>query len=231
MCALIKYSALVSGMSGKLNGSVAARNKGGNYIRNKTTPVNPQSTFQQQARAMFGGVSSLFRSLTADKVNSWNAAAANFPYTNIFGDTSFLNGLQLFTKLNTNLSVVDTATLTTPPSPEGAGSLVLDSARLAIAAEELTILFSSTPPESAVLFVLEATAPVSGNSRFYKNRFRTIAFGSAASLGDVNVIFENYRTRFGVPPVGANVAFRLSQVNENTGERSVGSVVQGLVSP
>lgn len=227
--ALIKYSALVSGMSGKLNGSVAARNKGGNYLRNKTTPVNPQSSAQQFARAQFGGVSSLFRTLDDEAVNSWNSGAANFPYTNIFGDVSYLNGLQLFTKLNTNRAIAGETFLTNCPAAEGPGSVVLTSAQYSVGAREISLSFTSETAALNNVFVLDGTAQLSGNSRFYKNRFRQILVGDNTMMSNASAIATAYQNAFGDVAAGANIAFRLSQINAATGERSVGSVVKAVV--
>lgn len=227
--ALIKYSALVTDMRGKLNGSVAAKNRGGQYLRNKTTPVNPQSIAQQKARATFGGVSSLFRQLKDEDVNAWNAAAQNFPYTNIFGDVVYLNGLQLFTKLNTNLTIAEASNITMPPSPMGAGSVVLGDVVIDISEEEAVLDIDSGVGDFSVMFVLEATAPQSGNTRFYKNHFRTIAVGNSVAMGTPSQVYAAYVDRFGTPPDGGNIAFRLSQINTTTGERSVGSVVKATV--
>ena len=229
--ALIKYSALVSGMSGKLNGSVAARNKGGNYLRNKTTPVNGQTTFQQNARARFGGMSSNFRQLVADNVTAWNAAAANFPYTNIFGDVSYLNGLQLFTKLNTNLGIIGQVALSSPPKAEGSGSVVLASVAINKTTSTLTPVLTSVAPVGGARLVYEATAALSGGVRFYKNQFRQFAVQTAGTVPTPAALYTAYVARFGVPPNGANIAVRVSQVNMATGERTVGSVVRAAITP
>ena len=54
----IKYSALVMGVSGKLNGSVGATNKGGAYLRNKGVVSNPNTPAQAAVRSRFGSLSS-----------------------------------------------------------------------------------------------------------------------------------------------------------------------------
>src|SRR5690606_27930634 len=47
----VQFSGLgVVAGSGKIQGTVAARNRSGAYLRVKVTPVNPQTTYQQAAR-------------------------------------------------------------------------------------------------------------------------------------------------------------------------------------
>ena len=227
--ALIKYSALVTGMSGKINGSVAARNKGGDYLRNKTTPVNPQTPAQQLARAQFGGVSSQWRSLTPRQVDAWNDAAGNFPYTNIFGDKKFLNGLQLFTQLNFNLTLVGTANIAEPPIPEGAGSIVLSNVNFNATTTSISLVYDNVEPSSATRLVLEATRTMVGNTRFYKNSFVRITTINDPHSEVPTDTFDAYVAVFGTPIVGGNVAFRISAINNATGERTVGSVMNTVI--
>lgn len=100
----IQYSALVNSTSGKLNGSVASHNKGGSYLRNKGIVANPRTALQTLQRGILGSISSQWRLLTQDQRNDWMAAAAEWPYTDPFGQTKYLSGAQLFTKLNVNLA-------------------------------------------------------------------------------------------------------------------------------
>ena len=48
--AKILMTAIVADIRNKLNGSVFSKNRYGAYVRTKVTPVNPQSTAQQNTR-------------------------------------------------------------------------------------------------------------------------------------------------------------------------------------
>ena len=50
LMAKVLFSALISDMRNKLNGSVFAKNRGGSYLRTKVTPVNPQTVAQVHKR-------------------------------------------------------------------------------------------------------------------------------------------------------------------------------------
>jgi hypothetical protein len=66
-------------VSGKVGGSVYARNKGGYYVRQWTKPTDPASTAQLQSRGSFGAASALWHGLTDVKKAQWNGyAISNF---------------------------------------------------------------------------------------------------------------------------------------------------------
>src|SRR4051794_38926446 len=125
--AKIKYSALVSDMRNKLNGSVMSQNRYGSFVRNKVTPVNPQTSYQQAARQSLGNLSSSFRELTAGQIAAWNRSGVNFPFTDIFGDIKHLSGQTLFVKLNANLEKVNSPRILQPPLPVGFPEISLDA--------------------------------------------------------------------------------------------------------
>lgn len=227
--ALIKFSALVSDMRNKLNGSVLAKNKGGNYMRNKTTPVNPQSTAQLAKRAVFGAFSAQFRSLGTEVVNSWNEAARNFPYFDIFGDSRTLSGSQLFVKLNNNLAQVTAAPITSPPDPAGAGAANVTSAVLDLSEQEITFTTELIGVPAAYGWIVEATRPLSPGVRFYKNEYRQIITSPTTTVPDVAGTYTAYVAKYGVPAAGSNISIRVSIVNTATGERSVPSAINLLV--
>src|SRR5699024_3890868 len=99
----VKFSALVSGMRNKLNGSVFSVNAYGSYLRNKTSPTNPQTSYQQAQRQMLGSLSAQWKGLTQGQRDSWNSATADFKQTDAFGDIHELAGNTLFVKLNKNM--------------------------------------------------------------------------------------------------------------------------------
>src|SRR5690606_17722677 len=110
--ALIKMSSIgITNLSGKAGGSVYARNRGGNYIRNFVMPSYTKTFAQMAARSAFGNLSSQWRVLAADLQNAWNQAAPSFPYKNRFGDEKVLSGFGLYQSLNRNLQVIGVSLL------------------------------------------------------------------------------------------------------------------------
>ena len=222
--ARVKFSALVSEMRNKLNGSVFSKNRGGNYLRNKVTPVNPQSVFQTQKRSIFGSISSRFRSLTAAQVNAWNDASQQFPYSDIFGDSKILSGHQLHQKLNTNLAQINVPPLPDPPTPRTIEAVgwVLSDFTLAGSAWQIELDFGSGDVND--YYIIEATPPVPASVNFVKNKFRS--FGIVEPIGTDPIpvnIFNAYTDRFGVPQAGSRFFARVFAVSKVSGQVSLAS--------
>lgn len=219
--AKIKYSALVSDMRGKLNGSVASKNRFGSYYRNKVTPVNPQTVYQQNARQRFGALSSQFKSLTNAQVSAWNEAAQNFPFTNIFGDQVFLTGQMLFNKLNGNLLKVGQETIEVAPSPASFPEFIASGAAAVSSTGVIvvSIIGLETQP-SGYSVVAYATRPVPVTRNFLKNEYRQVEGEIDWSDGDVDIT-EGYFLRFGNFSPGQKIGIRLALVNNENGQQSV----------
>lgn len=227
--ALIKFSALVSDMRNKLNGSVLAKNKGGNYMRNKTTPVNPQTAAQLAKRAAFGAFSSEFRGLGADNIAAWNAAAGDFPYFDIFGDSRTLSGSQLYVKLNNNLAQVSAPSLSFPPTPRGAGAVLLNEATFSLGSSELVLDTDLVGAPAGYGWIVEATRQLSPGIRFYKNEYRQIDTTATSTPPTAADLYDKYVSRFGAPALDSNISIRVRIVNTATGESSVVSAVKAVV--
>lgn len=218
--ASIKYSALVTGMSGKLNGSVMARNKGGSYVRNKTTPSNPRTTYQQQRRAIFGSVSSAWRSLNGTVVTSWNLMASEYPYTDYWGDQRFLSGHGLHQKLQTNLSTAGLPLLTAPIPPIAVTEVSSMSFNFDAATDTLTVTPTVIAGGSPFSYLVFATGNVPAGKTFVKNDYRLISVrpGTETTLD----ISGDWELRFGSFAGVERIGIRVVCIMRDTGQNSVG---------
>lgn len=112
---------------GKINGSVASKNRSGAYMRTKVTPVNRRTTAQQAVRTSFGFIAQQWRGLTEIQRKAWGGAVENFKSTDIFGDLKSPSGFNLFSKLNLPLINTTGGWNVTPPSPIEVNSYSIDS--------------------------------------------------------------------------------------------------------
>ena len=110
----IKFTALVSDMKGKANGSVFSKNKQGNYFRNNVTGGGRKSLAWDQQKSNFSYISTQWRSLTPEQKDAWNSMAANYPALNKFKESYIPSAYQLFMRLNGVLYAKGFQTLTTP---------------------------------------------------------------------------------------------------------------------
>lgn len=224
----IKYSALVMGASGKLNGSVAASNKGGAYIRNKGVVSNPQTVAQQEVRGRFGAISSQFRALTPSQIAAWNTAAADFPVIDRLGDTRYLSGLGLFVQLNTNLQSVGLPAIVNPPVKQTFPSLTPLELAVIVTAGSISTFSVDTVTSVALdegefLFAIKAAPLTSPSVQNQKNAMRLIgSYPSLEGTGQNFDIASLYEARFGnVAAVGQKVQVEITLVSAVSGEASL----------
>jgi len=98
--ALFKSSVLAQS-SGSLGGTVYSHNRGGQYIRNRSTPTNPASAQQQVVRNALSALSNAWVNLLTDaQRTAWDVYAANTPLTNRVGDLINVGGLGMYQRGN-----------------------------------------------------------------------------------------------------------------------------------
>lgn len=93
----MKFKSIVySETSGSVGGLVYSHNRGGQYTRARTTPVNPNTEPQVAAREAMAAAVVAWGALTAAQRSAWEDYAANVPMLNVFGDSRPLTGQQQF---------------------------------------------------------------------------------------------------------------------------------------
>lgn len=118
----IKFSGLVTAMKGKAGGSIFSQNKQGAYFRNNRWGGGRKSARWDAAKQKLTQLSNSWRALSSEQRQAWQDAAANFPFTNKFGDEYIGSGYQVYMSLNGNLYAQQLPLLTSPgearPFPE-----------------------------------------------------------------------------------------------------------------
>jgi hypothetical protein len=227
--AKIKYSALVSEMRNKLNGSVLSKNRYGNYIRNKVTPVNPQTSYQLQQRANLSALSSGWRTLTQSQRDGWISAAKSASKTDIFGDSKTLSGQAYYVSLNLNLLRAGSAQIDDAPLTESVPYLGITAMLYATVGgtiDEVSVTIAPTAIPAGYKLIVYITPGLSPGIAFVKNQFRYLGtFTVAAGKADISAAVES---RFGVAIVGQNVFMRVALVSTTTGQ--LGLPAEGYVT-
>lgn len=220
-------SNILSEARGKLNGMVFSRNRYAAIIRNKTSPVNPDTSSQALQRQNFGALSASFRALTASQIAAWNAATANWPRNNVFGQQYLQSGLNLYVGLNQNLLNVNKSEISDPPTPTELP--VLEFGAIVNTTTTMTVAFTPTPVPTGYSLLIFATAPVSAGRNYLKNRYRMISVQAAAATSPAD-IFTAYTAKFGTPVAGMRIGFKMFLVNESTGQASVPVLASSITS-
>jgi hypothetical protein len=226
----IKWGALVVDGRGKIGGQVASKNRAGAYMRNKVTPVNPQTTAQLTARNRLTTFSQGWRGLTQAQRDAWIAAVSDFSRTDIFGDLKNPTGFNLYQRLNNNLVTVGASALTSPPLVESVGEVVANSltAEDSTVAESLSLTLSDDVPANTAIKVF-ATAPQSPGKNFVKSEYRFIGYQAAATATPIDLLTD-YQAKYGsTGTAGQKIFVKIQAVNTNTGQVGTPSEVSDIV--
>lgn len=216
----IKYSALVSDMRGKLNGSVASKNRYGSYLRNKITPVNPQTASQVAQRTVLAKFAAKWRTLTNPQRLAWNSAVNSWTRTNIFGDVVTPSGNILYNRLNMSLTTIGQPEITIPPMPQGADPLDSISVTADETTQEIEVTVAPQTIPAGHTLVIEATEQTSPGVYNANNKFRIVAINPVLVAGVVD-IHTDYTAKFGSITAGLKIFVRAVVYNNTTGEKSL----------
>lgn len=227
--ATIKWGAIGVDVRGSIGGTIFSKNANASYAKNFTKPTNPDTTGQQTVRGIFGTVSQLWKTLTDAERQSWIDAAANFPYTNKVGETSYYTGSQLFNKLNGQLLQGDPAAVifTTAPSLLSLTSIFQMTTALSVASGgTLTVNNTTDLPVGQEVLVF-ATGPISnGVYRPKKNQFKRI--GSYPTVGFGSIDGAAYTADL-IAKTGPLVAGEVRWVRSETYAPATGQTLPGVM--
>lgn len=226
--ALIKMTAIVDAISGKIQGTVFARNKGGAYARGRGVVTNPRTPEQMRVRSIFATVSSSWRNLSEVQISDWNELADETTYQNRLGDSRKYTGKALYQKVNQNRQLMGLGLLSNAPNfteligvMSATGSFSLDGDDLSIVFHADLVAELTATPSSG--FVLTATPPVGKGMNYVENRARDLVTkigldgnevkeeDFAASAQELGAM---YQARFGTPDEEERIVLALTPVNE-----------------
>jgi hypothetical protein len=215
----VKWGALMTDGRGKIGGHVASKNRGGAYLRTKVTPVNPQTSFQNTARNRVTTLSQAWRGLTATQQAAWNSAVSNWQKTDIFGDLKSPSGINLYVRLNANLSQIGVAAIATPPSPNTVVGPVTLALTATAGTPSLSLVYTATPVPAATTWIVRMTPQVSAGKSFVKSLFRNLTTIAPAGASPDNLL-ASYNTRFGTLVAGEKIFVEVIAISNTTGVKS-----------
>lgn len=208
--------AIISEISGKIAATIFTRNRGGNIIRNRRTPINRRSVLQSVRRQGLGNLASSWRGLTEAQRGSWNGATGNFPYQNSLGETKFLSGEQLYIQFNQNLLLIGQATIQTAPAPFAFATFTT-SLTAADGTPALSLVFTPTPLTANNYFNVFATPNISpGIAAPNASKFRYLETVDPAATSPVDLL-ATFQALFGDPIEAQKIFVEIRPV-ANTGQ-------------
>lgn len=167
-------------MSGSIANMTYSHNKGGQYIRNRRTPTNPNSVKQQAMRAILSTLSGGWSSLTVTQQNAWTAWASINPKIDSLGQSIIMSGQQAYVSLNSRLLQSGTTAASSPPAGTGPAQLATVTAAW-VSPFALTITFTTTPLAAGLKLAVFATLPSTKGRNPNYNQARLIGYTAAAA--------------------------------------------------
>src|SRR5690606_38877206 len=93
-------------------------------------------------------------------------------------------------------------------------------------AEEITLNVTTVGETEGSALIIEATAPMSPGRYNFDGSYRII--WADATAEDADVVWINYTTKFGTPPLGSKIGFRAYYISRDSGQQSPRFAASGL---
>lgn len=220
--ALVKNPAGGIAASGKIGGTVFARNRAGQYARAWAKPVNPGSARQSLVRSQFGASTTGWGSITESEREAWNAYAATMTRLNRLGEPYTPKGRQIYMESSQNMKQSIETPLSVPgPTNETPGIVDVGPYTAVETAGVLTELEIATlaidiPSGGDGVLIVEAAPIHEPKLSNVNNQFRQIgAFDPTAAPID---LLAAYIATFTNVAVAGNIAsIRIRLVDKLTG--------------
>lgn len=187
--------------SGSIQNQTFSRNRYGQYIRGRSIPVNPNSTFQVAVRTRMSVNASAWRILTAAQRAGWADLGGMISRTDSLGQSYTLNGFAAYCSVNNNNSAAGNAVVADAPiytEPTALATLTPT-----VTSASFSLAYTVTPlPAGARLFAYVGPQRTAG--RNFEGDMRLITVTAAAAASPANILAA-YTARFGVPVTGNKV--------------------------
>jgi hypothetical protein len=191
--------------SGSYAGQTSSRNRFGQYVRNRSTPVNPNSVPQGNVRARLSNNAAAWRALTDVQREGWISLGLSITRSDSLGQSYNLTGFQTYCLINNNKLAAGDAIVSAAPALTDPGTLLTATVTLTSAA--FSIAYTTTPLATGVrLFVF--ASPQRSAGRYFEGDYRLIAVTAAAAASPF-VVFTTYSARLGTPVTGNKIFISL----------------------
>jgi hypothetical protein len=187
--------------SGSYQGVTSSRNRFGQYLRTRATPVNPNSTFQVTVRTRMSLNASAWRLLTALQRTGWNDLGLQIARSDSLGQTYAMNGFMAYCSVNNNRLAAGDAVLSDAPIYTEPAALF--SITPTLTSGSFSLAFTATPlPAATRLFWYAGPQRTAGRS--FENDVRLINVTAASAASPTNILAP-YQARFGTPVTGNRI--------------------------
>lgn len=228
--AKVRFGNGVSEIRGSIAGNTFSRSGAGAIIRNRITPVNPNTVRQSQVRAVFGLVSAVFDEMTLNEAETWKTFADTQKRINSFGEEYTPTPRQLWMEAGinqlrrdpafslTNMITAGLANLEVDPTLPENGEYELDLVNTAGAITAMTIDPINSPSANTTHYIVQATQQLQPTIQNAKRYFREL--GTLAAADPTNILAAYtavFPTTVSGPAEGHVIHVRIKALNSSTG--------------
>lgn len=228
--ARVRWSTIVGEARGTIGPTTFIRTHAGSVARRLIGRRVSASELQLLARAQLRTISELWRSPSMWTFRyDWIFLASGTPYIDIFGDTRFFTGSNLFTKCNRNRQTLGLAPILQAPAVLAVGNPGSITLTYDPGPPERLELTTSTGPVAGEAAVIKALRPTSQGVTIPPNSFKIIQtlYPAPAQPWD---ILPSYITKFRQPEPNEKLFVTVHFVTAATGWASP-PALDGIIWP
>jgi len=138
-------SAIVAEGSGSIAGIVFSHNAGGQYMRQRVVPTNPQTIHQVEVRQALTTLTSRWKNiLTEPKRAAWRTYALNVKLPDAFGDLRTRSGLNHYVRSNVAMIGAGKAVQDNAPTVFNLGEFTMPTVTASHATQKISMSFNNT---------------------------------------------------------------------------------------
>jgi len=170
--ALIQTSSLISSIKGSVGGVTYSSNKSGLVVKKRLTGKKSVNSKQLSALNLSKGVIATWSSLSYGVKTDWSDFSSLYTFTDKFGVTKTLTGMNWFMSVNMNRTLLGVAIVTIPPTYEVPSAL--PPFYINMSDTTIEIVWADVVDDSMVDILVFASAPSRGQARFERGAYRLL---------------------------------------------------------
>lgn len=221
--ALVKYSALISSINGKIGGTIFKTVAGQMQVMQNRSPRNPKKNVTKNIPTVAYGsktavsvAAQAWRNLTDGKRTAWAAAAQSYTRKNRAGDPFKPSGYNYFVQV---MSQTANASKAVPAIPTGPTTLT-NLGGLTIVTTVATSTFTIATDEAIVgdeVILVRCSPPLSKGKQYTASTMRVIDAVTPAVVSPYDE-WSAYEEQFGTPQINQRIWVSCQVVNTVTGQ-------------
>lgn len=215
--ALLVPGAVVSVLSGKIGGTVFARNRGGAYARSYAIPTRVTSTLAQAQKAAFAAASQGYANLTTAQIAAWDQYGQENPVSNRIGQLITLKGQSWYVGCNTRLIVAGETPLTLPPILAAPVIAVASNPVVDTSDSSATIEVAAHTADASIRIIIYGARSVSAGKRYLENLYTGIYLSAAGASGTTLSFGAELEAKLGEIQTGVTYHFKVVMLDKRTG--------------